>query len=346
MKKTTLKTKKIRAQILKDVVYHSRDIANHISELFDISRQSANRHLKALVEAEFLSATGSTKARFYQLGINRKREVHLPLKGLQEYEVYHNYFKHIIEGLPNNVEEIVFYGFTEILNNAIDHSNSDDCELIIERSAKYITLGIKDSGEGIFKKITREKNLNSEQQALLELSKGKLTTDPENHSGQGIFFTSRSFDSFLILSYGMEFTHTDKHSLDILVEKRILSEENKGTQVIMQIPLNSTRKLSDVFDQYSAGEEDDYSFNKTIIPVRLARYASENLVSRSQAKRLLTRIENFQYVVMDFEGVETIGQAFADEIFRVYTLRHPEINISFINSSLNIEKMINRAQNN
>jgi hypothetical protein len=52
--------------------------------------------------------------------------------------------------------------------------------------------------------------------------------------------------------------------------------------------------------------------------VRLAKYGNDQLISRSQAKRLLARIELFKIVLFDFSGVETIGQAFADEIFRVF----------------------------
>ena len=59
--------------------------------------------------------------------------------------------------------------------------------------------------------------------------------------------------------------------------------------------------------------------------MKLARYGNENLISRSQAKRLLARLEKFKIVMLDFEDVATIGRAFADEIFRVFTNNHPEI---------------------
>ena len=92
------------------------------------------------------------------------------------------------------------------------------------------------------------------------------------------------------------------------------------------------------------GEDEDYAFNKTIIPVNMARIDKENLISRSQAKRLLVRIEKFKYVFFDFKNVESIGQAFADEIFRVYRQRHPNITIAYQNTNNTVEGMIKRAE--
>ena len=69
-----------------------------------------------------------------------------------------------------------------------------------------------------------------------------------------------------------------------------------------------------------------------------------NLVSRSQAKRLLTRVERLTTVVLDFEGVEMIGQAFADEIFRVFKAAHPDVKIVPENANANIGKMIRHVE--
>src|SRR6202012_1695126 len=73
---------------------------------------------------------------------------------------------------------------------------------------------ISDNGIGIFKKIQTELGLLDERHAILELSKGKLTTDPSRHTGEGIFFTSRMFDSFDILSGGVSFAHAQGDAND------------------------------------------------------------------------------------------------------------------------------------
>jgi len=334
----------IRRQILSDVRHHPSDIAAHISQIFSISRQAVNKHLKKLVETEFLAASGTTRNRTYTLGPTRKNSIVVPLdSNTSEHDIYFKNFAWVFEGLPKNIDDIVFYGFTEMVNNAIDHSQGSQCTISTIRTKSHIFITIGDNGEGIFKRITRLKGLSDERQALLELHKGKLTTDPNNHSGQGIFFTSRMFDNFQIVSYGLAFGHFDFLERNTLVEVEERESIN-GTIIFMDITLDSTRTDKEIFDQFSSGEDDDYAFNKTVIPASLAKFGNENLVSRSQAKRLLTRIENFQYVEFDFTGVESIGQAFADEIFRVYRLRHPKIHIDSTNTNQRVIAMIKRAE--
>jgi hypothetical protein len=51
-------------------------------------------------------------------------------------------------------------------------------------------------------------------------------------------------------------------------------------------------------------------------------------------------------VLLDFKGVESIGQAFADEVFRVFVEQNPQITIHSINESLEVKKMIKAAQSN
>ena len=109
----------------------------------------------------------------------------------------------------------------------------------------------------------------------------------------------------------------------------------------MRLNNHAARTSKKVFDQFST--DDDYGFTKTVVPVELAQYGDNNLVSRSQAKRLLARIEKFKVVVFDFDGVALIGQAFADEIFRVFVLSHPGIILEHINANNEVSKMILRA---
>jgi hypothetical protein len=210
--------------------------------------------------------------------------------------------------------------------------------IYIERNRRNIVIYVVDDGEGIFRHIKRLCELPDERQAILELSKGKLTTDPDRHTGEGIFFTSRAFDQFEIDSMGLAFGHNDDLDYDFLNESEI-STKNIGTLVYMSIQQWSERNIQEVFDKFTTGP-DEFQFNKTVIPVRLAQYENEKLVSRSQAKRMLTRIERFENVIFDFEGVTTIGQAFADEIFRVYAYMHPDIALVPVNMEGNVSKMV------
>jgi anti-sigma regulatory factor (Ser/Thr protein kinase) len=257
---------------------------------------------------------------------------------LAEDVVWTEDIRSVLGVLPGNVLNIWQYGFTEMFNNAIDHSGGKVIGVEIRKTAASTLMQIYDDGVGVFKKIQAELDLLDERHALLELSKGKLTTDPKNHSGEGIFFTSRMFDCFDILSGGVYFTHKFGSLEDWILER----EARSGTAVFMDLHNHTSRTTKIIFDQFSSG--DDYGFNKTIVPVLLAKYGADGLISRSQAKRLLARVELFKVVVFDFENVLEIGQAFADEIFRVFAQHHPEIEVKFINAGPDVVKMITRAQ--
>jgi len=96
---------------------------------------------------------------------------------------------------------------------------------------------------------------------------------------------------------------------------------------------------------YTTEHEGGFGFDKTIVSVRLELHGDDMLVSRSQAKRLLNRFDRFRVVVLDFEGISEIGQAFADEVFRVFPNFHPTTEICAINANDPVKKMISRAEN-
>jgi hypothetical protein len=45
-------------------------------------------------------------------------------------------------------------------------------------------------------------------------------------------------------------------------------------------------------------------------------------------------------LVLDFKGVVLIGQAFADEVFRVFALAHPEVELIPLNANKEVRRMI------
>ncbi|MFH0834705.1 MAG: STAS-like domain-containing protein, partial [Patescibacteria group bacterium] len=67
-------------------------------------------------------------------------------------------------------------------------------------------------------------------------------------------------------------------------------------------------------------------------------------ISRSQARRVLAGLEKFKVIVFDFDKVPMIGQAFADEIFRVFHDKHPQIRLETANMNEGVEFMIKRAK--
>ena len=104
------------------------------------------------------------------------------------------------------------------------------------------------------------------------------------------------------------------------------------------------RTTKEIFDEYTS---DDFVFNKTKITVHLAKdYLGHDFVSRSLAKRILMNVEKFKMIVLDFENIDNIGQGFADEVFRVFKNKNPDITIIPVNMNEEIEFMINRAMKN
>ena len=330
-------TQQIRDFILQEIAKDPEGVVARGASHFGISRQAVQYHVGKLLEAGSIRRRGKTRGARFEL-VRDSETASFTLTSIDEDQVWRQFVQPRLPELPRNVFDICHYGLTEMVNNAIDHSGGRDLIVEVERSAIDATIRVTDDGVGVFRKIQEAFGLEDERHALLELTKGKLTTDPSRHTGEGIFFTSRVFDRYSILSGNFFFCHFSPGQ-DWLIEDR---EESIGTHVTMRISRTSSRTLQEVFDYYTA-VPDDFGFSKTVIPVKVAQFGEENLVSRSQAKRLLNRVDRFKEVVLDFSGVEMIGQAFADEIFRVYATSHPDVKLHGINASAPVKSMIGRA---
>jgi anti-sigma regulatory factor (Ser/Thr protein kinase) len=321
------------------VADQSHDVARRVSEKFGITRQAAALHLRRLIKEQRLVAEGETKSRRYRLPDLYSEVRRFPVdRALTEDRVWSEFVAPALRDLPVNLRDILHYGTTEMVNNVIDHSGSPDVIVGVQRNAARTAVRIVDNGVGIFRKIREACDLDDDRQAIFELVKGKLTTDPERHTGEGIFFTSRMVDDFTILSGELLLWHT-RDAPDWLTESRSLVV---GTAVGLEIRSNSTHTMQETFDRY-ATEQDDYAFSRTHVVVNLLRSQGEKLVSRSQARRLLVRLERFREIILDFKGVESIGPAFTDEIFRVFARVHPSSRLTPINATEDVTRMIRRV---
>lgn len=330
-------TTDIRRSMLAAISQDGRNVAARLAEQHGVSRQSASAWLAKLKREGVIAASGVGRGvRYHLVPLAQVRQAY-PRAGLSEDRVWRELIAPQLGDLPANVRDIWHYAVTEMVNNAIDHSGSERVTVELLRNALNTTAYIADEGEGIFLKIQRALNLYDPREAILELAKGKLTTDPARHTGEGIFFSSKVMDAFDIRSGKLHFMH-DEWGADVLLER---PADAPGTLVLMRLANDSKRGLQEVFDQFAA--PDEYTFAKTIVPVRLAQHEGEKLVSRSQAKRLTMRFERFQTVVLDFDGVEEIGQAFADEVFRVFQQAHPATSLLPIHMTQAVENMFKRA---
>jgi anti-sigma regulatory factor (Ser/Thr protein kinase) len=333
----------IRSYLLAKIPVHPKNIVAKASKAFSCSRTTVHRHLNRLIRDSEIIKTGTTRQVQYFLKTEKNKEVLVSLKDkVAEDKVWKENFLADFETLPKNVLEICEYGFLEMLNNAIDHSEGTGVIIDTEWAPNLVKIGIFDNGIGIFRKIKNALNLEDERESALQLSKGKFTTDPENHTGEGIFFTSRAFDEFLINSKGMLYKK-DNWDHDWFIESGKYSKTT-GTRMELSISLDSKTKLQEVFTEFTKEDSDGVPrFDKTRISVKLSQLGDERYVSRSQARRICLGLENFKHIFLDFKDISTVGQGFVDEVFRVFQSKHPKIEIHYTNANDDVRFMIERS---
>ena len=159
----------VRRQIARDVMQHSADISQHIARIFCITPQAVYSHMQRLEREGRLKSTGTGKGKKYYLGDLREHKSQFLLAAdLTEDGVWRNEFAFVFEGLPEKIVDICHYGFTEMVNNVLDHSGGKHVSISAIRDKEKIMISVIDDGEGIFRKIRRLCNLDDERQALFE----------------------------------------------------------------------------------------------------------------------------------------------------------------------------------
>jgi len=319
--------------------------AKELVQRLGISRQAVHVHLRSLIQQGLVDKLGATRGATYCLhqskakgGFSLGRK--FSLRKLEEDQVYAQFVRELRLGqqLSSSVERIVGYAFTEMLNNAIDHSKAQDCQIRFILEPYWAKFQIRDKGIGVFYSIASKFGLADENEAIGELVKGKTTTMAERHSGEGVFFTSKAADWLCLRSHHLSLEF-DSLRDDVFVHR---SHFLKGTLVTFRLRRGSRKQLASVFEKYSP-QEFDRRFERTKVQVDLF---VQQVVSRSQAKRLVCNLDKFREVVFDLKGVKSMGQAFADELFRVFAGRHPEIQISWVNAHPTVETMIRHVIDN
>lgn len=335
-----------REKILKILHTQKQIKAPELARLLRISRQKTTKHLSELVKKGILEKRGSTRNSQYLIPLKKIKK---PLKetsvnlikniqGLYEDKVFTEIEARLnLKKWPTNVQTIIFYAFCEMLNNAIDHSQSQKVYIEVFANLSGLRFKVKDLGIGIFANIMNQFSLDDEYQALEHLLKGKQTTLPERHSGQGIFFTSKIADIFKIRSHKIEMTK-DNLTQDLLVKT---IRHTRGTEIYFEIKKRSRKILRDLFVRYT---NEEFEFDHTNINVKLT--AERELLARSQARRILIGLEKYNTITLDFDSVKEVGQGFVDEIFRVYQERFPQVQIHYINANPAVKFMILRDKKN
>lgn len=341
------KRESIKRYMLEKIRQDDVEFIQKTMENFEISITTVKRYLRECLANQILSEDKEKKAG-YKLKTTSHTVSYSSGCYMDEDEIYYEDIRPLLEGVSKEAKSIWYYAFTEIMNNAIEHSNCENMQCVVKRDYLYTEISITDDGVGIYKNVQGylQEKLHrdiSYQDVLTELYKGKLTTKSENHSGEGIFFTSKVLNEFAIWSDSAIYAQGcyDKQQF---TESHLVSYYNKlnhiGTMVVMKLENQTTRTIKEVFDMYAPIEE---GFVKTRIPLaEVCPYAEP--VARSQARRILYRLEEFKQVEFDFEGVEFMGQGFADEVFRVFQNKYPEIELIPINANPTVLGMVKHVQ--
>lgn len=331
---------------------NNKIFASKLAARFDVSRQYLNRLINELIKEGRLVKIGGTRDAYYVLPeYTQKHPEILPARYIKTY-INTSLEEHIVlneieqeypslKKLPENIRSIFTYAFSEMFNNAIEHSQSKRIRVEVAVRNKRLLFVVEDYGVGVFRNVMKERKLESEYEAMQDLLKGKTTTSPKSHSGEGIFFTSKAGDRFVLDSYGYQLM-VDNELPDVFIEK--IKSVKKGTRVTFELNTSSSLHLNDIFKKYtSARAGKDYGFDRTEIRIKL--YTMSGVyISRSQARRVLAGLEKFKVIVFDFDKVSVVGQAFADEIFRVFHHNYPAIRLETENMNESVGFMVERAR--
>ncbi|MEX0874628.1 MAG: DUF4325 domain-containing protein [Actinomycetota bacterium] len=301
-----------------------------------ITRQAAHYHLRDLVESGELEPPGRGRGARYR--IPGRRVSRHRIEGLEESELWAKVVEadRYLSRLADNVLSILRYAFTEMVNNAIDHSRGTFVHVSNFWDDDHAFFEVADDGIGAFQSVRTKLDLPDDFAALQEISKGKTTTDPQHHTGEGIFFTSKTTDRFVLEANGLRWT------VDNMLGDQAAGDSppDHGTRVRWDVDAHTNRTIKSVFDLYA--DRDTLRFSRSRATISLFETAT-TFVSRSEAKRLSHGLERFEEVMVDFTGVREVGQGFVDELFRVWADEHPATRLIPVSMSPGVEAMVLRG---
>jgi len=306
-----------------------------VMERLAISRRSALALLARLVAAQWLVREGTSRKPIFRAGPLKQVVQRYTLAGLQEDLPWQNDFAPFFE-LPANVARMAQHAFSELLNNAIDHSGGANVTVSLRQTAMHLQLLISDDGCGAFDRIQQNFDIADPTLAMLELSKGKLTSQPDRHSGHGLFFTSRLADVFDLHANHLAFQYRgwDRRSW-----YRGKPMPRQGTSAYLAIALDTSRTLDGVLRAHSH-DGAGYAFETTTVPLQLITGGQTGLESRAQAKRVASRLQRFRRAEVDFSGIDDVSHGFADELFRVFSRQHPAVELVPVGMGPRVAAMI------
>ena len=304
-----------------------------------VSQRVARRALKNLVALGWLVVGGTVRRKTHRPGVLRQVIHRYALDGLSEDRPWAQDFAPCF-ALPPAVNRMVQHAFSELLNNAIDHSGGTHVTVSLRQTGSHAQLLVSDNGFGLFQRLASGFGLDDPTQAMLELSKGKLSSQPERHSGQGLYFTAQLADVFDLHANEAAFQRREWQGGGWHPQRAL---KHEGTSVYAAFALDTTRTLAAVREAHSI-DGLGVGFDRTRVPLRLMTSAVTGLESRAQARHVAARLHEFQCADLDFDGIGDVGHAFTDELFRVLARQQPGLVLAPINMTARVAAMVNSVR--
>ncbi len=324
--------------ITQAAVTYGHDLPAYLMQRLSCSRRSASHVLRKLVAMQWLESLGTPRRPQYRPGALRQVVKRYPLEGLEEDAPWRRDFAPCF-AVPPAVQRMAQHAFTELVNNAVDHSGGTQVTVSMRQTPLQLQLLVSDDGCGLFERIERCFLIDEPAVAMLELGKGKLTSEPDRHSGHGLFFTSRLADVFDIHANGAAFQHRAWENRRWRPARSNPASARAGTSIYMAIALDTPRTLDAVLRAHSA-DAAGYTFDHTQVPLHLLAEGGQALASRADARRVAARLNAFRSAELDFHGVAEIGHGFADELLRVWRRQNPGVALSPVGMGPQVEAML------
>ena len=327
---------KIKNFILDNLSSHEKNIVHAAINKFGVSRQAVNRHMINLIKENKIVAHGNTKGRHYELmpQANYSKKISMEdIKGSRKF--LDDFILPHIELLPKNIYEIFEYSAGSLINNIVDHAKATSVYFKIFINHEEAHLVLTDNGVGLFENIYKGLSLSSTQMAAMEIAKGNVTTDPDRHSGDELNTIIHLFDKAIIDSANKSLRYFNNNNCWEINPSR----HQNGTRIHLQINPNSDRTCADVFHRIFKKEK-----KKIRIPLNLLNMSEKKIVnSRSYAENILRNIDNYKKIEFDFNKIDLISPAFADELARKTKEKNQFADIAWMNTNKTVEMLLVRA---
>lgn len=325
--------------ITEAALQHPNDLPDVLMQRLSVGRRSALKTLQRLVAAQWLVRGGTARRPHYVPGLLRQVVRRYRLAGLDEHQPWVRDFAPCLVLSPD-AARLARHAFTELVNNAIDHSGGSQVTVSMRQTPTHVQLLVSDDGCGLFHRLGEAFDLHDPAHAMLELSKGKLTSQPDHHSGRGLFFTARIAD---VLDLHANASAFQRRAWDGGRWHGTRALAAQGTSVFVAIALDSPRRVDTLLREHSA-DGAGYGFERTVVPLRLLGSPRAGLDSRAQARQAAARLPQFRRAELDFSGIDELGHAFADELFRVFARANPAVELVPLHMAPRVQALVDSVR--